>query len=111
MTETLPDPTVTRTPGPVRSCVCGTTENLRPYPCGPRCPQHTPAALAGEPEPDTIAEQYRAALALLSDALDATPVHDHPPGQGGPCARCGATHHRYGVGGQPLCPDCRAAAA
>ncbi len=22
----------------------------RPYPCGPRCPQHTPARLAGQPE-------------------------------------------------------------
>ena len=27
----------------------------------------------------------------------------------GPCARCGAAHHRYGVGGQPLCPACRTA--
>ena len=27
----------------------------------------------------------------------------------GPCARCGTAHHRYGVGGQPLCPACRAA--
>lgn len=25
----------------------------------------------------------------------------------GPCARCGATHHRYGDGGQPLCFACR----
>lgn len=25
----------------------------------------------------------------------------------GPCARCGALHHRYGEGGQPLCPACR----
>lgn len=27
----------------------------------------------------------------------------------GPCARCHAYHHRYGRGGQPLCPKCRAA--
>jgi hypothetical protein len=26
----------------------------------------------------------------------------------GPCATCGMTHHRYGPGGHPLCPDCRA---
>jgi len=25
----------------------------------------------------------------------------------GPCARCGTPHHRYGEGGQPLCPACR----
>ena len=28
----------------------------------------------------------------------------------GPCARCGATHRRYGPGGGPLCPHCKAAA-
>lgn len=27
----------------------------------------------------------------------------------GPCAGCGTAHHRYGAGGQPLCPACRAA--
>ena len=25
----------------------------------------------------------------------------------GPCAGCGATHHRYGESGNPLCPACR----
>ena len=30
---------------------CGATPT-RPYPAGPRCPDHTPAALAGRPEPD-----------------------------------------------------------
>lgn len=25
----------------------------------------------------------------------------------GPCAGCGMAHHRYGPGGQPLCPACR----
>ncbi|WP_157255040.1 hypothetical protein [Nonomuraea typhae] len=29
---------------------CGATPT-RPYPCGPRCAAHTPAALAGRPEP------------------------------------------------------------
>ncbi|ORT47183.1 hypothetical protein [Frankia sp. KB5] len=27
----------------------------------------------------------------------------------GPCAACHAYHHRYGPGGGPLCPTCRAA--
>ena len=27
----------------------------------------------------------------------------------GPCAGCGAQHHRYGDGGSPLCPTCRTA--
>ena len=31
---------------------CGRTDT-RPYACGPRCPAHTPAMLAGHPEPDT----------------------------------------------------------
>ena len=91
----------------VRRCVCGQSEGIRPYPCGWRCARHTPAALAGQPEPDQVAAEHRAAVALLADTLDATPVYPHPPGQGGPCARCGARHHRYGVGGQPLCPTCR----
>lgn len=30
---------------------CGRTDT-RPYACGPRCPEHTPARLAGLPEPD-----------------------------------------------------------
>lgn len=29
------------------------------------------------------------------------------PGQEGPCAGCGATTKRYGVGGSPLCVGCR----
>jgi hypothetical protein len=31
---------------------CGTPEGVRLYACGHRCPAHTPAALAGRPEPD-----------------------------------------------------------
>ena len=31
--------------------LCGRTETTRPYPCGPRCAEHTPARLAGKPEP------------------------------------------------------------
>lgn len=33
---------------------CGTAEGLRLYACGHRCPSHTPAALAGKPEPDEL---------------------------------------------------------
>jgi hypothetical protein len=31
---------------------CGRPDT-RPYACGPRCPDHTPAQLLGRPEPDT----------------------------------------------------------
>jgi hypothetical protein len=80
---------------------------VRQYVSGYRCPLHTPAAIAGEPEPGVIAEQHRAAVALLADHLAAEPVGTWPPGCGGPCARCSATHHRYGPGGRPLCANCR----
>lgn len=40
---------------------CGGTERVRPYVAGPRCRLHTPAALAGRPEPD---ELLRAAEAV-----------------------------------------------
>lgn len=38
------------------TCYCGTSDTVRLYACGPRCPAHTPAKLAGKPEPDT--ERY-----------------------------------------------------
>jgi hypothetical protein len=44
-------------------------------------PERTPA----EPEPEPI-----------------------PFGRAGPCTRCGQDCHRYGSGGRPLCPECRA---
>lgn len=100
---------VTGTGALVRLCPCGQSERVRLYPCGWRCARHTPAALAGEPEPDQIAAVRRAALVSVADTLGAAPIHSYPPGQGGPCARCGARHHRYGPGGQPLCPACRGA--
>ena len=31
---------------------CGRTDT-RPYACGPRCPEHTPARRRGRPEPDS----------------------------------------------------------
>ena len=33
------------------ACYCGGTEGVHLYPAGWRCPEHTPAALAGDPEP------------------------------------------------------------
>ncbi|GGY71518.1 hypothetical protein GCM10010363_61100 [Streptomyces omiyaensis] len=33
-----------------------------------------------------------------------------PPDQRGACARCGATCHRFGPGGCPLCQACQATA-
>ena len=35
------------------TCFCGATAGVRLYAAGPRCPTHTPAALAGQPEPDS----------------------------------------------------------
>ncbi|MCW2632074.1 MAG: hypothetical protein JWR88_1036 [Pseudonocardia sp.] len=34
---------------------CGATDDIHPYLVGPRCPQHTPARLAGQPEPGRTA--------------------------------------------------------
>lgn len=92
-----------------RRCYCGQTEAVRHYASGYRCSQHTPAALAGEPEPDQLLAEHRAAVGVLAAALDAEPVGTWPAGCGGPCARCGRRHHRYGPGGQPLCEQCRSA--
>jgi len=39
---------------------CRATEGVRWYLPGPRCPRHTPAALAGEPEPDELLARRRA---------------------------------------------------
>lgn len=33
---------------------CGATQGVRPYLNGPRCPTHTPAALAGRAEPHSV---------------------------------------------------------
>lgn len=35
-----------------RRCLCGATLGVRLYISGYRCPEHTPAALAGRTEPD-----------------------------------------------------------
>ncbi|MFI0487533.1 hypothetical protein [Actinomadura sp. 9N215] len=48
---------------------CGSAQQVRPYVVGPRCRRHTPAALAGRPEPDE----------LLRAAARAVPaVRPHP---------------------------------
>jgi hypothetical protein len=38
-------------PDRVHACGCGATAGVRLSACGWRCPAHTPAALAGRPEP------------------------------------------------------------
>jgi hypothetical protein len=35
---------------------CGSTDHVRPYAIGLRCPQHPPARLAGRPEPDDLVD-------------------------------------------------------
>lgn len=51
MTTTPP----TGTPQPrCNWSMCGATEDLTPFACGARCPSHTPAALAGQLEPDEL---------------------------------------------------------
>jgi hypothetical protein len=80
-------------------------DGVRLYACGPRCPIHTPAAMAGEPEPDELLARHRSAL---PPPVQPDPNgFPYPPGLGGPCVRCATRHHRYGPGGQPLCPRCR----
>lgn len=84
---------------------CRERDGVRLYACGPRCPRHTPAAVAGEPEPDELLARHRSAM--LPSVQPGPNGFPHPPGQGGPCARCTTRHHRYGPGGQPLCPRCQ----
>lgn len=39
----------------------------RRYQSGMRCPDHTPAAMAGQPEPDELLRRHRAALATATE--------------------------------------------
>lgn len=41
--------------------------------------------------------------------ISGRPPSDIPLGEAGPCVKCHQTTHRYGVGGNPRCPRCRAA--
>jgi hypothetical protein len=70
-----------RPPGPLllaRVCgywstaggACGSTDRVRPYIVGPRCGAHTPAALAGRPEPEE--------LLRMAAAMPAVRRRDHP---------------------------------
>lgn len=53
---------------------CHSTDNVRPYLPGPRCPTHTPAALAGRPEaPPTDSPSP---LALPPSPISSSRVHD-----------------------------------
>ncbi|WUI01941.1 hypothetical protein OHR68_09060 [Spirillospora sp. NBC_00431] len=40
--------------------LCGSADQVRAYVVGPRCRSHTPAALAGRPEPDELAARAAA---------------------------------------------------
>jgi hypothetical protein len=58
MTSSDPQPTAIPAATSGRACrrwdgaqYCGETEDTHLYVNGPRCPRHTPAAIAGEPEP------------------------------------------------------------
>lgn len=54
------------------------------------------------PNPARTDARRDAETALRSVAA----VHAIPASQVGPCARCTTPHHRYGPGGNPLCPTC-----
>lgn len=84
-------------------CGCGATTGVRLFICGWRCPEHTPAALAGHPELDAHHTPIR-------PTRSAPPNDDHrtwPANETGRCARCRRLCHRYGQGGGPLCAGCR----
>jgi len=34
-----------------KTCLCGASDEVDLFPCGWRCPEHTPSRLAGRPEP------------------------------------------------------------
>ena len=42
---------------------CGAIEDVRWFLPGPRCPQHTPSKLAGQPEPDALLAEHRRRIA------------------------------------------------
>jgi hypothetical protein len=93
---------------PAHRCGCGSTAGVRLYISGWRCPLHTPAALAGHPEPDTHHTPEHPARRTFPQSLGPCAW---PTDQTGPCARCRRLCHRYGQGGNPLCTDCRSSAA
>lgn len=72
---------------------CGRTDHVGLYPCGWRCPDHTPAALAGKPEPG-----QGAACAPLRCYCGTCPswTPDTPHTASGDWARIDARHVRDG---------------
>ena len=50
---------------------CGSTDGVRQFVTGDRCPDHTPSSVAGVPEPDELLARHRARLAELAQAGDA----------------------------------------
>ncbi|MFE7948189.1 hypothetical protein [Streptomyces sp. NPDC057426] len=46
---------------------------------------------------------------MTTPAPRITPAPTCPPDQVGLCAKCHKPTHRYGFGGNPLCPVCREA--
>lgn len=89
---------------PAHRCLCGTTTGVRLYISGYRCPEHTPAALAGRPEPDAPLKPVKPER---TRSPQPAAVPSWPAGETGPCARCRSLCHRYGDHGNPLCGDCR----
>lgn len=76
----------------------------RPYPCGERCPEHTPARLAGRDEPGRTASPYRPNFTrtpLASTVLDDRAVasgrrHSNPHERAQAVAREKARHDAHG---------------
>lgn len=87
---------------PAHRCLCGTTTGVRLYISGWRCPEHTPAALAGRPEPG----EDKPPLRTTSEPPQIPEAHEWPADETGRCARCRRSCHRYGHGGNPLCASC-----
>lgn len=70
---------------------CGATDNVTRYLTGPRCPRHTPAALAGHPKPvpdptmtldglRAAAHARRVEAAKRRPPVPGSPVSEHPGG-------------------------------
>lgn len=91
---------------PAHRCLCGTTTGVRLYISGYRCAAHTPAALAGRPEPG---EHNSAPYSSHATPPQATDALAWPSDETGYCTTCRQLCHRYGEHGNPLCGDCKAA--
>jgi hypothetical protein len=54
---------------------CRSGESIRPYLTGPRCPLHTPSALAGKPEPQP-GPGFPAGAWTTASPISTSRVHD-----------------------------------